>query len=199
MSAVLHHSPTAPLIVGIGGTTRPRSSSELALRIALDAAERRGARTVLFAGPDLGFPLYAPEDPARTPQALDFVEAIRACDGVIVASPGYHGSVSGLIKNALDYIEDLRADARVYLEGRAVGCIACAYGWQATGSTLATLRSVVHALRGWPTPLGVAINSADRIFDADGVCVDEKTRGGLAVMAGQVVDFARMHRSALVA
>jgi FMN reductase len=88
------------------------------------------------------------------------VDALRRADGVIIASPGYHGSVSGLVKNALDYVEDLREDDNPYLSGRAVGCVTTAYGWQAAVTTLQTLRSIVHALRGWPTPLGAAINSA---------------------------------------
>ena len=68
-------------------------------------------------------------------------------------------STDEAIKNALDYAEDTAKDARPYLDGRAVGCIACAYGWQATDSTLIAMRSIVHALRGWPTPLGVAANT----------------------------------------
>ena len=111
---------------------------------------------------------------------------------MIITSPGYHGSISGLIKNALDYVEDMREDGDVYFEGRAVGCVACAYGWQATGSTLAALRSITHALRGWPTPIGVAINSSQKVFDGAGNCLDESVSKQLDLMAKQVVDFARM-------
>jgi hypothetical protein len=39
----------------------------------------------------------------------------------IVGSPGYHGAISGLVKNALDYIEDLREDPRVYLDNTPWG------------------------------------------------------------------------------
>ncbi|MEV8630352.1 NADPH-dependent FMN reductase [Streptosporangium sp. NPDC051023] len=150
-----------PFVVGLGGTLRASSSSETALRVALDAAQAAGARTELFGAEYLaGLPMYDPDRPART-SGLRLVEALRAADGVIVSSPGYHGSVSGLVKNALDYAEELRDDARPYLAGRAVGCVATAYGWQAAVTTLQTLRTIVHALRGWPTPLGAAINAAE--------------------------------------
>ena len=139
--------------------------------------------------------MYAPERVERSPAAAKLVSALRECDGVIIASPGYHGSISGLVKNALDYVEDMRADPAVYFDGRAVGCIACAYGWQATGSTLAALRSIVHALRGWPTPIGVAINTSLKVFDADGACLDAGIARQLELMAMQVVDFARMRAS----
>ena len=105
-------------------------------------------------------PLYTPKMQDRTAEEHEFVAAIRECSGVILASPGYHGSVSGLVKNAIDLIEETAKDARVYLDDLPVGLIATAYGWQATGSTIAALRSIVHSLRGWPTPYAAAVNSA---------------------------------------
>lgn len=185
-------SSFVPLVVGIGGTTRNGSSSELALRFALQAAERAGAATALLAGSALELPMYASERTERSADATELISLLRRSHGVIISSPGYHGSISGLIKNALDYVEDMRGDSSAYFDGRAVGCIASAFGWQATGSTLAALRSIVHALRGWPTPVGVAINSSARVFDADGSCLDAGIGAQLELMARQVVDFARM-------
>ena len=179
-----------PLVVGLGGTTRPGSSSERALAVALDAARELGARTDLIAAGDLQLPLYAPERDERTPEAARLVGALAAADGVIIVSPGYHGGPSGLIKNALDYVEDLRDAPRTYLDGVPVGCIVCAHGWQATATTLLALRSVVHALRGWPTPFGASINSA-----AAGV-EDDDVRAQLRLVGRQVVEFATLQRLA---
>ncbi|WP_164076638.1 NADPH-dependent FMN reductase, partial [Stenotrophomonas maltophilia] len=83
-------------------------------------------------------PMYNPGETERSAEAARLVEAFRRCHGVIVASPAYHGTLSGLVKNALDYTEDLRTDERVYFDGLAVGLIVCAGGWQAGGQTLAT-------------------------------------------------------------
>jgi FMN reductase len=99
-----------------------------------------------------------------------------------------------LIKNAIDYAEDLRTDARIYFSDRAVGAIVCADGSQAMGSTLATLRAIIHALRGWPTPFSAAVNSALRPFTADGKCADPQVAKQLSFVAQQVVEFARMRR-----
>jgi len=183
---------SAPFIVGIGGTTRAGSSGEKALRAALAHAERQGARTRLFAGPDLaGLPMYAPEHPERSDAERELVEAVRRADGVMIATPGYHGGMSGLVKNALDLLEDLRGDERPYLDGRAVGCIVVAAGWQGAGVTLSAVRDVVHALRGWPTPLGVTINTvAVQAFTPDGACSDAPTDAQLSALAGQVLHFA---------
>ncbi len=183
---------TRLFILGIGGTTRAGSSSELVLRAALAEVAARGAETEILAGPDLVLPLYAPENPERDPKAARLIELVRRADGIVIASPGYHGSISGMIKNALDYVEDTAKDARPYLDGRAIGCIACAYGWQATGSTLVALRTIVHALRGWPTPLGVAVNTTGTLFDVADRCTDPALAANLGILADQVMHFVRL-------
>jgi FMN reductase len=179
-----------PFIVGLGGTVRSSSSSERALKKSLEAAEALGARTQLFDGPFLAsLPIYNPSDPACE-GANDFLAAVSSCDGVIVSSPGYHGSISGLVKNALDTLEGLREDRRPYFDGRAVGLIVAAEGWQATASTLAALRGIVHAMRGWPTPLGATLNSAGGLFDEAGAFKDQRDAWQVNTVAQQVVDFA---------
>ncbi len=187
-------SADPPLIVGLGGSTRTGSTSERLLRRSLDEAERLGAQTVVLTGADLRLPLYEPDDNVRAAPAAKLVAAIREADGLIIASPGYHGGISGLVKNALDYVEDLRSDPRPYLDGRAVGCITSAAGWQAAVSTLQALRAVVHALRGWPTPLGAAVNAELPVWNRDGTVADPALVTQLEVLAGQVVDFAHRFR-----
>ena len=186
-------SGQAPLIVGIGGTTRANSTSERTLIKALEAAERAGARTRLFNGAFLSkLPIYDPSASEASPQYSKLIEGVREADGVLVATPGYHGSVSGLVKNALDSLEGLRTDARPYFDGRAIGCIVTADGWQACGTTLSALRTIVHALRGWPTPMGVTFNpSAGKLFDDAGAFTEARDAGQIEMMVGQVLDFAR--------
>jgi FMN reductase len=189
---------TRPYIIGIGGTTRAGSSTEKALRFALGVAEAQGARITGFYGPELAeLPMYAPEHPERTEGASRFAAELRQADGIIIASPGYHGSVSGLVKNALDYVEDLRDDPRCYFDGLAVGCIATGAGWQAIVATLQQLRTIAHALRGWPTPLGAAINSTQKVFGPDGDVVDERSRFQLETVAREVMQFAQLKAAQL--
>ena len=183
--------PDKPLIVGIGGTIGAVSSTERALRIALDAVEREGFATRLFGGEDMArLPLYDPRATSRTSQEREFVDAVRKASGVIIASPGYHGSLSGVVKNALDLLEETAKDARPYLADMPVGLIATAYGWQATGSTIAALRSIVHALRGWPTPFAAAINTQVTQFDDQGGATDPAVVEQLCLIGRQVARFA---------
>ena len=185
-------SDQAPLVVGIGGTVGGISSTERALGIALDAAAREGFRTVQFGGAELArLPLYDPRATTRTPAEQAFIAAAREAAAVIIASPGYHGSISGVVKNALDLLEETAHDpARPYLTDVPVGLIATAYGWQATGSTIAALRSIVHALRGWPTPFAAAINSQVTKFDDHGGASDAAVVQQLCLIGQQVARFA---------
>ncbi|MFD7447833.1 NADPH-dependent FMN reductase [Kitasatospora sp. NPDC059827] len=150
----------APLVVGIGGTGRAGSTTDLALTLALRGAEQAGARTLKFDGAFLEqLPLFRPHHPGRVPAIRQLLARVAQADGVVLATPSYHGGVSALVKNALDYLEDLREDTRPYLHGRAVGCLVSCAGWQAGGTTMASLRSIVHALRAWPVPLGVTLTA----------------------------------------
>lgn len=181
-----------PLIVGIGGTTRPGSSGERMVRAVLAETEALGARTRMFGGAELAaLPHYAPEQPERSDAQAVFVEAVRVADGIVIGSPGYHGGVSGLVKNAIDLLEDLRSDTRVYFDGRAVGLIVVAAGWQGCGVTLQALRGIVHAMRGWPTPLGITVNTVEqKPFDAEGRLADPALIAAVRAQAAQVMHFA---------
>lgn len=195
-------STHTPLIVGIGGTTRAGSTSERVLALALKAAEARGATTELFGGEHLArMPIFNPQEDAASPERDALVEAVRRADGLIIASPGYHGSVSGLVKNALDSLEALRDDVRPYFDGRAVGVVVTVDGWQAAGATLGAIRAIVHALRGWNTPMGVALNAAAArdtggLFDGQGRLADRRDAWQVQTMAEQVVEFARFRSAA---
>ena len=186
-------APRQPFIVGIGGTSRASSSTETAIAIALRKAEALGARTALIGGGALNLPMYEPDVADRSAEAVALVEQVRRADGLIIGSPGYHCGISGMVKNALDYIQDLSDDPSPYLNGRAVGLIATGAGWQGAVLTLSALRTVVHALRGWPSPLGVPVNTIERPFDGRGVCTDARLEGQLEILASEVMDFA-LHR-----
>jgi FMN reductase len=188
-------APEPVLVVGLGGSMREGSATEQALDVALAAAEAAGARTLRLGARVLSaLPLYGADPDRRSREAQEMLAALRQADGLIIASPAYHGSVSGAVKNAIDYIEDTRQDVRPYLDGVPVGLIATAAGWQAAGPTLASLRAIVHALRGWPTPLGVGVNTSHARFETGG-CSDEATMAQLQLVGRQTADFAARNRA----
>jgi FMN reductase len=183
---------SGPFIVGIGGTPRAGSSTERALSLALRQAEQAGARTQLFGGEFLErLPHFNPGPAGPSPEQAELAEAVRAADGILLATPGYHGSLSGVVKNALDTLELTRDHDRPYFEGKPVGIIITADGAQAGGTTLMAVRGIIHAMRGWPTPYGAALNAAG-LFDEAGECRDPKNVAQLKTVAEQVMEFANM-------
>ena len=183
---------TRKKIVGLGGTSRVNSTSERLTRAVLRRCEDLGADTILFDGPSLAaLPHFNPESAERTEGQGALVEAVRAADGIVIGTPGYHGGYSGVVKNAIDLLEDLRGDRRSYFDGRPVGLVVAAAGWQACGTTLSALRDVVHAMRGWPTPVGIAVNSVEqKLFDPDGALVDPAVEAAVKMQAEQIIAFA---------
>jgi FMN reductase len=178
----------SPIIVGIGGTFRSGSTSEQALAVALEEAGALGARTKLFGGSFMReLPHYGCGTSAKSEE---LVATLKEADGVIVATPAYHGNTSGLIKNALDFIEELRDEKRAYLAERPVGIIVTCAGWQGGGAALIAMRSTIHSLRGWPTPYGAVLNSTSILFDAVGKCWSSKTEEQLVRVGTEVTRFA---------
>lgn len=118
------------------------------------------------------------------------IDAVRDADGILLASPGYHGTVSGMVKNAIDYLEDLAGDRRPYLQGRPVGLIVTAFGHQAANSGMTTLRTIAHSLRGWPTPFGAAIKVSPDSFDQNGQCLDPAIQVQLETVGREVAQAA---------
>jgi len=176
-------------IVGLGGALRAGSSTEAALDRVLYYARERGAKTALFSGEKLNLPLYAPGNTSPAPAVAELVAALCCADGIVLGSPSYHGGISGTVKNAIDYAEEMPKDPAPYFTNKPVGCVTTGMGWQGCNATLHSLRSIVHALRGWPTPLGIAINTATPAFDRDGKCASPDFDASFAIMADELLSF----------
>ncbi|WP_218010489.1 NADPH-dependent FMN reductase [Actinomadura chibensis] len=183
----------APEIIFLSGSLSEDSKTRLIADWCAGQCVGRGALTHVFLGTDLEFPFYRPGAAARDrPEIRDYLRAMERADAVVLVSPAYHGGVSGLLKNAIDYVNELADADRPLLDGRAIGCIAVARGEQGATSTLAMLRTIGHALRGWPTPLGVALSNEQAHTDSGGAPVVERTRAQLKVMLGQVISHSRI-------
>lgn len=176
-------------ILGLGGSTTAPSTSVAALRVALAGAEAAGATTSLLDLSALDLPMYrhAGEPPAV---AVQLVEAVTAADGLIWSSPLYHGAMSGLLKNALDWLELLDKRVPPYLADKPVGLVATAGGMQAL-QAINNMEQVVRALRGHTVPLVGPINRAWQVFDDQGAVKDPKVERMLRGVGEEVVRVAR--------
>jgi len=182
---------TSPRIVLVGGSTTPGTTAQSVLNHVAQLVREMNGLPEVFDSSEIDLPMFAPESPARTSAALRLIESLRASDGVILVGASCHGTISGMLKNALDYAEDMVRDPSPYFDGRPVGLIATESASREMGGMMMSLRSVVHALRGWPTPLGITITGGTVVFDRDGNCVQPDLAKQMRVLAQQVMGFAR--------
>ncbi|WP_256104146.1 NAD(P)H-dependent oxidoreductase [Streptomyces sp. ODS05-4] len=178
----------APRIVLVSGSLRPGSTCDRVAAWCADRCAELGADARVFTGSEIDFPAYRPGLAQTHAAVAGFLAELRAADGVVLVSPTYHATVSGLLKNALDYVNDIGGPVP-YLEGRAIGTVAVGAAAQGAVSTLTTLRTIGHALRGWPTPVGVAVARAPE--QPRSGAEPEPDAARLVEMASQVVWLAR--------
>ena len=102
---------------------RAESGTELAVRYALKKCEEQGAETKLYAGPAARGAARStrPSVPSGRTSRPSSSRTCASADGIIIGSSSYHGTIAGLIKNALDYTQDMMKDDRPYFAGRPVG------------------------------------------------------------------------------
>jgi FMN reductase len=129
---------------------------------SLRIAGLRGAETALLDLRELNLPMYVPDLPlagypaAEQDSIRGYLHAVRCAHALIWASPTYHGTLSGVFKNALDMLELLCDDHPPYLSARAVGLIAVS-----DPKTFSAMSNAAHELRAWLAPTHVALGEAD--------------------------------------
>lgn len=176
-------------IVGINGSLRSQSHTAQALEIALERVAALGAEIELLDVRSLNLPFCdGGEDYPDYPDVERLREAVKAADGLILATPEYHGSVSGVLKNTLDLL------SFEHLSGKVAGLISI-LGGQSNSNALNDLRVIVRWVHGWVIPEQIAIGQAWQAFDKDGKLRDEKLSQRFDQFAESLVDNTRKLRN----
>jgi len=178
-------------IVGICGSLRGGSYTRRALRIALEGAERYGASTELIdlREYDLVF-CDGKIDPNELPVDVSRMRgAVRKAHGILLATPEYHGSFSGVLKNALDLM------GFEEFEGKLVGLVGVSGGKVGAVNALNGLRGIGRALHAWVIPQQVSVPQAWKAFTDDGTLKDKKLSRRLEAVGETVAKYAALHTS----
>jgi FMN reductase len=179
----------SPTIVGLGGSLARPSKSRAALQRALEGSAVAGAETKLLDLRELDLPMYNPDDDDPGAAASELIESCYHADGLIWSSPLYQGTISGALKNALDWLHLLGGRDPPYLHDKVIGLISAAGGTQGL-QAINTMEFAVRALRGWAVPYVVPVASAARVFEPDGRIRDQSIETQLATLGGEVVRVA---------
>ena len=188
------HNTPAIRVVGLSGSLRDGSYTRLAVQIALRGAAELGAETRLLDLRDyeLMFCSGRVDEATCPPDVLRLRRDLRAAQGIILGTPEYHASFSGVLKNALDLM------GFDEFEGKMLGLVGVSGGRLGAINALSSLRMVGRALHAWVIPEQVSVAEARQAFDAEGRPRDPRTEGALLEVGRQVARFAFLHSSAQV-
>ena len=173
-------------VLGVAGSTRQGSYSTQALKIALEYAKKHGAEVRLLELNRIVLPLYDPTAPVLK-EVEHAAEAITWADAFILASPDYHGSMSGAIKNFLDHFYEEFA-------GKLFGYIVASHEKGLT--VMDQMRTVVRQCYGWSMPYGVSINGSQDFISREQA--NSKLSSRLQMMSRDLVVYGRLVRDQFV-
>ena len=174
---------TEPHVVGICGSLRDGSYTRLGLARALESAADNGAATTLVDLREYDLPVFD-ADARDVGDAQQLREQLCEADAVLLGTPMYHGSYSGVLKNALDYC------GFDEFEDTTVGLLAVSGGSFPTGA-LEHLRSVCRAVNAWILPHQAAIPSGYDNFE-DGTLVDDDLGERVDTLGRRAVEYANI-------
>ncbi len=188
LDSVQFASPDAPRIVGICGSLNPNSFTRRALFLALEGAQSAGAQTQMLDLRDFSLPFAESGfEAADFPDVARFNQLVRESDGLIWATPEYHGSFSGALKNALDL------GSFAEYEGKMIALLGVAAGQIGAINALSHLRGVGRQLHAWVLPHQVSIARAYSAFDENGRLKEADLAASVEKLGVEVAQWAARH------
>ena len=176
-------------IAGIVGSLRTGSYTRRAVETALQGAAETGSETRLIDFQDYHLIFRDGLDETNyPPDVFRLREEVKQAHGVILGTPEYHGSLSGVLKNALDLM------GFDEFEGKMIGLVGVSGGRMGAHDALNTLRNVGRALHAWVIPEQASIPEAWKIFSDDGTITDPQLEARLKEVGREVARFARLHK-----
>ncbi|MFD1957437.1 NADPH-dependent FMN reductase [Paenibacillus thailandensis] len=143
-------------IVMIAGSNRRNATSTILVKAMARRLERMQAEVDLFDLAETPLPFYSPDESFASHAGVQRLNRLMLeADGIVLATPEYHGSISGVLKNALDFL------GQDHFAGKPVLSVSSAGG--AVGvSSLMQLQTIVRNLHGINCPEWISIGGAQR-------------------------------------
>jgi len=174
-------------VLGVGSSMRQGSYSTTTLNMILDMAKGNEAETKLLDLRQTNLPmLYAAKD--DTHEIGQVTELVEWADAYILATPDYHGSMSGSLKNFLDYFWSEFA-------GKTFGYIVASHEKGLT--VMDQMRTAVRQCYGWSIPYGISINPEADFNDKKEV-INRKLWSRLDMLARDLVVYGKLIRKQFV-
>ncbi len=170
-------------VVAIQGSVRPGNNTAKALALVRDELRQRPAvRCELLDPGTLNLALPGLDHPHGDAEAL--AAKVRGAEGVILATPEYHGSFSSVMKLVIENLGFPSA-----LAGKPVALLGVAAGQIGAIKALEHLRSVCSHVGAIVLPGPVSVAHVRSVFDDQGRCTDPKTEGRIRSVASTLLDY----------
>ena len=173
-------------VIGIGSSLRAGASSTTALSIALNFAKKQGAEIRLLDLKQTPLPLYDPIENKSSPEIKKVKDNVVWADALILSTPDYHGSMSGAMKNFLDYFW-------AEFAGKTFGYICASHEKGLTA--MDQMRTAVRQCYGWSMPYGVSVSDSEDFTDGK---INSKLESRLEMLARDLVVYGDLIRQQFV-
>lgn len=160
-------------ILAVSGSMRAGSHGALALGLVLEAAREHGAQTRLLDLREADLPMFRPGMRDNVAAVSETLEAVQWADAFVLGTPDYHGSMSGAMKNFLDYHwREFAGKLFAYL------CTSHEKGLTA----MEQMRTAVRQCYGWSLPYGLSFDGGEA-FDEKGQLTSESVAARVRMTA----------------
>ena len=164
-------------VLGVGSSMRRDSFSTETLKIILNKVNKNGADTRLLNLYSNPLPMYTAEYNEKLDGIKQAVELVNWADAIVLATPDYHGSMAGSLKNFLDYFW-------AEFAGKIFGYLCSSHEKGLT--VMDQMRTAIRQCYGWSLPYGISINS-NQDFNADREIINSQLLGRLESFARDLV------------
>ena len=175
-------------VLGLAGEYRASSKSGMLVNAALNLAKGQGAEVVFWDLSEQPLPLVGEEGCWTHPNVQAFQALLSECDAFFLSSPEYHGTMSGVMKNTMDWMYDKHVGGKVFGLMSTLGGVT-------NSNTLNHMRIALRWLHGWPVPEQLAVGHVKEAFDEDGHLVDESLKQRLESLVNSVLKAAEKLRA----
>jgi len=173
-------------VLGVGSSMREGSYGTRALKIVLDRMVKLQAETHLLDLRKVKMPTFNPNSSVQSSKRMrEVTDEVNWADVFILATPDYHGSMSGTMKNFLDHYWQEFA-------GKTFGYICTSHEKGLT--VMDQMRTAVRQCYGWSLPYGISVNGGED-FNEAGEIVNSLLAKRLRILARDLIVYGKLIRA----
>jgi NAD(P)H-dependent FMN reductase len=181
----------APKIVAFAGSLREGSFNKKLARLGAAALRAAGAEVTLVDLRDLPMPLYDGDLEAKDgipPEARRWKEILLTHEGFFIAAPEYNSSITGVLKNAIDWASRAAPGEATLacFTAKSAALVSASPGSLGGIRGLAALRSILENIGTLVVPDMLSVPRAHEAFDAEGRLKDAKQAAALERIAARL-------------